>query len=171
MGQGRSLVAVIYGARKNFVLKELPRMPTLEWIGKEKVINHHQDVPFRVLERQYSFDTLGQHQEDNGSQNPAGMPEAVCSFSPSPASFLPGKSLIRHTLLPLTTQSNIIFIRNSPLYFRISLWSGKKLSIQLQITTKFLKLYTLPNSWIRKFLPKIFITRSLQTTPAHPYFG
>ncbi len=69
MGQGRSLVAVIYGARKNFVLKELPRMPTLEWIGKEKVINHHQDVPFRVLERQYSFDTLGQHQEDNGSQN------------------------------------------------------------------------------------------------------
>lgn len=44
-------------------------MPTLEWIGKEKVINHHQDVPFRVLERQYSFDELGQHQEDNGSQN------------------------------------------------------------------------------------------------------
>ena len=44
-------------------------MPTLEWIGKEKVINHHQDVHFRVLERQYSFDTLGQHQEDNGSQN------------------------------------------------------------------------------------------------------
>lgn len=69
MGQGRSLVAVIYGARKNFVLKELPKMPTLEWISKEKVINHHQDVPFRVLERQYSFDTLGQHQEDNGSQN------------------------------------------------------------------------------------------------------
>ena len=26
-------------------------MPTLEWIGKEKVINHHQDVPYRVLER------------------------------------------------------------------------------------------------------------------------
>ena len=24
-------------------------MPTLEWIGKEKVINHHQEVPFRVL--------------------------------------------------------------------------------------------------------------------------
>lgn len=30
-------------------------MPTLEWIGKEKVINHHQDVPFRVLEKQYSY--------------------------------------------------------------------------------------------------------------------
>jgi len=30
-------------------------MPTLEWIGKSKVINHHQEVPFRVLERKYSF--------------------------------------------------------------------------------------------------------------------
>ncbi len=36
-------------------------MPTLEWIGKEKVINHHQEVPFRVLDRQYSFDESGQH--------------------------------------------------------------------------------------------------------------
>lgn len=30
-------------------------MPTLEWIGKEKVINHHQEVPFRMLEKQYSY--------------------------------------------------------------------------------------------------------------------
>ena len=44
-------------------------MPTLEWIGKNKVINHHQDVPFRVLERKYSFDENGQHNEDNGSEN------------------------------------------------------------------------------------------------------
>ena len=44
-------------------------MPTLEWIGKNKVINHHQDVPFRVLERKYSFDENGQHDEDNGSEN------------------------------------------------------------------------------------------------------
>ena len=44
-------------------------MPTLEWIGKEKVINHHQDVPFRVLERKYSYDENGQHDEDNGSEN------------------------------------------------------------------------------------------------------
>ena len=29
-------------------------MPTLEWIGKSKVINHHQEVPFRVLERKYT---------------------------------------------------------------------------------------------------------------------
>lgn len=44
-------------------------MPTLEWIGKSKVINHHQDVPFRVLERKYSFDENGQTEADNGSEN------------------------------------------------------------------------------------------------------
>ena len=44
-------------------------MPTLEWIGKSKVINHHQKVPFRVLERKYSFDENGQHEADNGSEN------------------------------------------------------------------------------------------------------
>ena len=31
-------------------------MPTLHWIGKEKVINHHMDVPFKVLEHSYGFD-------------------------------------------------------------------------------------------------------------------
>lgn len=30
-------------------------MPTLNWIGKEKVINHHQDVPYRILEKQYTY--------------------------------------------------------------------------------------------------------------------
>lgn len=30
-------------------------MPTLNWIGKEKVINHHQDVPYKILEPQYTF--------------------------------------------------------------------------------------------------------------------
>ncbi len=30
-------------------------MPTLNWIGKEKIVNHHQDVPFRVLEHKYTF--------------------------------------------------------------------------------------------------------------------
>ena len=44
-------------------------MPTLEWIGKDKVVNHHQEVPYRVLERQYSYDETGQHTEDNGSEN------------------------------------------------------------------------------------------------------
>lgn len=44
-------------------------MPTLEWLGKDKVVNHHQEVPYRVLDRQYSYDETGQHAEDNGSEN------------------------------------------------------------------------------------------------------
>ena len=31
-------------------------MPTLNWIGKDKVINHHSQVPFRVLEHKYGYD-------------------------------------------------------------------------------------------------------------------
>lgn len=30
-------------------------MPTLHWIGKEKVVNHHRDVPYRVLEKEYEY--------------------------------------------------------------------------------------------------------------------
>lgn len=30
-------------------------MPTLHWIGKEKVINHHQEVPYKVLDKQYDY--------------------------------------------------------------------------------------------------------------------
>ena len=30
-------------------------MPTLTWIGKDKVVNHHHDVPYRVLEHKYGF--------------------------------------------------------------------------------------------------------------------
>ena len=44
-------------------------MPTLDWIGKSKVVNHHLDVPYKVLERQYSFDKDGKHAEDNDSEN------------------------------------------------------------------------------------------------------
>ena len=30
-------------------------MPTLTWIGKEKVVNHHLEVPYRVLEHRYGY--------------------------------------------------------------------------------------------------------------------
>lgn len=30
-------------------------MPILNWLGKDKVINHHQQVPYRVLEPQYTY--------------------------------------------------------------------------------------------------------------------
>lgn len=37
-------------------------MPILEWIGKEKVINHHIDVKYRMLDKIYSFNA---HESDN----------------------------------------------------------------------------------------------------------
>lgn len=39
-------------------------MPTLTWVGKEKVVNHHLDVPFRTLDRQYTFTPSG-HDDGN----------------------------------------------------------------------------------------------------------
>lgn len=30
-------------------------MPSLEWIGKDKVVNHHLEVPYRVLEERYTY--------------------------------------------------------------------------------------------------------------------
>lgn len=32
-------------------------MPTLEWIGKDKVVNHHLEMSYRVLEEQYTYNT------------------------------------------------------------------------------------------------------------------
>ena len=34
-------------------------MPTLNWIGKDKIINHHQDIPYKVLNHEYSFSENG----------------------------------------------------------------------------------------------------------------
>ena len=43
-------------------------MPTLHWVGKEKVVNHHHEVPFRVLDKVSSFrapDGLPANSTDN----------------------------------------------------------------------------------------------------------
>lgn len=37
-------------------------MPTLNWIGKDAVVNHHNQVPFRTLEKKYAF---GEADSDN----------------------------------------------------------------------------------------------------------
>lgn len=39
-------------------------MPTLNWIGKDKVVSHHQDVPYRVLEHKYGFTAENGDQSD-----------------------------------------------------------------------------------------------------------
>lgn len=43
-------------------------MPTLHWVGKDKVVNHHHEVPFRLLEKQYSF-SAGNEAPRNSSEN------------------------------------------------------------------------------------------------------
>lgn len=43
-------------------------MPTLHWIGKDKVINHHQDVPYKVLEKQYTYQD-GKESQESTSEN------------------------------------------------------------------------------------------------------
>lgn len=42
-------------------------MPTLNWMGKDKVVNHHRDVPFRVLERVPEKGVLDSHGSDCGN--------------------------------------------------------------------------------------------------------
>jgi adenine-specific DNA-methyltransferase len=45
-------------------------MPELTWIGKEKVITHHQDVPYRVLEHKYGFSVEeGESEKETKSGN------------------------------------------------------------------------------------------------------
>lgn len=44
-------------------------MPTLNWIGKEKVVSHHQDVPYKILEHKYGFDKNGQTENEINSGN------------------------------------------------------------------------------------------------------
>ena len=34
-------------------------MPTLNWIGKDKIVKHHHEVDFRALEHRYGF-SVGQ---------------------------------------------------------------------------------------------------------------
>jgi len=44
-------------------------MPTLHWIGKDKIINHHQDVPYKVLNHEYGFSENGKTESPVASGN------------------------------------------------------------------------------------------------------
>lgn len=44
-------------------------MPTLNWIGKDKVVSHHQDVAFKVLEHKYGFTNKGEQNFETNSGN------------------------------------------------------------------------------------------------------
>ena len=41
------------------------KMPMLSWAGKSKVVNHHNDVPFKVLERKWAFGNDGATDDGN----------------------------------------------------------------------------------------------------------
>lgn len=55
MGVKRALVMLAAMAALNLFAEGEYKMPMLKWAGKEKVVNHHNDVPFRVLERKWAF--------------------------------------------------------------------------------------------------------------------
>ena len=44
-------------------------MPTLEWLGKERIVAHHLEVPFHVLDHQYGFDSEGKKESATESGN------------------------------------------------------------------------------------------------------
>jgi adenine-specific DNA-methyltransferase len=50
------LIASVVRAVPSSPQKGNPDMPMLNWAGKSKVVNHHNDVPFRVLERKWGFE-------------------------------------------------------------------------------------------------------------------
>ena len=50
-------------------LNKIVIMPTLHWIGKEKIVNHHQDVPFKILEHKYGFKDGKQETDETKSGN------------------------------------------------------------------------------------------------------
>ncbi len=43
-------------------------MPTLSWLGKKQIVNHHLDVPFHVLDKKYKFESTVKN-ENNSSGN------------------------------------------------------------------------------------------------------
>lgn len=55
-----------------FAAKGEYKMPMLTWAGKEKVINHHNDVPFRVLERKWGWGSARTEGLDN-PETPGGF--------------------------------------------------------------------------------------------------
>ena len=66
-------------------------MPTLEWIGKSKVINHHLEVPLRTLDCVYGYGEQNDRSDshsgnmiihgDNLEALKALLPEYECSWA------------------------------------------------------------------------------------------
>ena len=50
-----TLCVTVLLALAELAAKGASDMPMLKWAGKDKVVNHHNEVPFRVLERKWIF--------------------------------------------------------------------------------------------------------------------
>ena len=81
-------------------------MPELNWVGKDKVITHHLDVPYRVLDRQYSYDEHGQHDADNGSQNMIFM-VTISKLSKRSCLAMKEESTVFTLILPITRVTKV----------------------------------------------------------------
>ena len=55
-------------------------MPTLNWIGKEAVTNHHNDVPFRTLDKKYTFNSIGNEKVEIRNEEGGGDQISNSSF-------------------------------------------------------------------------------------------
>ncbi len=51
----RKMIIIVAVLLLAMAAKGESKMPMLKWAGKEKVVNHHNDVPFRVLERKWGW--------------------------------------------------------------------------------------------------------------------
>lgn len=40
-------------------------MPTLHWVGKEKIVGHHHDVPFKILNKEYTHTSQSSNSTNN----------------------------------------------------------------------------------------------------------
>ena len=59
------------------------KMPMLKWAGKEKVVNHHNDVPFRVLERKCLYEENRQNRPQSrfyGERPKNAFPVGIVEF-------------------------------------------------------------------------------------------
>ena len=76
-------------------------MPTLNWIGKEKVMTHHHDVPFHVLDQKYDFD----------------------SSNPGDSSFTGNGNMITRNITPEIRGPHQMLIHRFPLLLSLRIWT------------------------------------------------
>ncbi|BDC94824.1 site-specific DNA-methyltransferase [Treponema bryantii] len=57
-------------------------MPTLDWIGKKKVVNHHLEVPFKVLKKSYTYSADGKAKDSENKIIHGDNLEALKSLLP-----------------------------------------------------------------------------------------